>query len=216
MITSHEIITLLNESGSFGMGWWLSLINGRLIEMRYEDLGPHGDHDGWISLADNARKLGIDRETAQGYQDATFGFEVDKHHPLYEYSKIGWVGEGWIFYGDFRGSTKPEVIQAKKVISDYFVQKFGSPPEHLEHTKFPDLIRARWWPPRLLSFTTDRLTAHHLKLIIRYLPEIMEEVGVRKIEKVTISDENETSYSLTSKEAYSLEKISDLRRIRQA
>lgn len=71
-----------NWNVDFGSGYWYNTIQQKLVPMDSGSLGPHGDHDGWITIGDNAEKIGIDKKTATAFQVATWGPEVlDKSNP---------------------------------------------------------------------------------------------------------------------------------------
>jgi hypothetical protein len=67
-----------SNSSRHGKGWWYNTKNNVFMEIDSGSLGPNGDHDGWISVGDNAAKLGVDPKVALRSQQGTYGFMVPK------------------------------------------------------------------------------------------------------------------------------------------
>ena len=65
---------LIKRSGKQGLGWFRNHPNRVTHKISGNDLGPNGDHDGWISIGENARSLGVDPKKAEAFQRASFGF----------------------------------------------------------------------------------------------------------------------------------------------
>lgn len=65
-------------SSQYGKGWFYNKLKNILQGIPSGDLGPHGDHDGWIGVAKNARQLGIDPMDAKIFQRGNYGFILPK------------------------------------------------------------------------------------------------------------------------------------------
>lgn len=57
-----------------GKGWWLNKPKNIVKEIASSDLGPNGDHDGWIGIGRNAKDLGVDPIEAKAMQRGSYGF----------------------------------------------------------------------------------------------------------------------------------------------
>lgn len=150
MANSKPVLKLLSEMMAdprferYGAGYFQNVPKRRIVPLDYGDLGPHGDHDGWISLGNHAEQLGLDPHRAKAFQEAHFGnYGADEPPPnikdLYDRGTFGAYGE-----------SMPE-------LADYFFQKYGMGMDEAADQQWPDLLRYRLWPDRLLTVTGDEM-----------------------------------------------------------
>ena len=195
-----EILLKLLE-GSYGRGWWYSIPKGKLIEMHPGEIGPHSDHDGWISVGDNARKLGVDPKKAMAFQQAVFGTTVNKKDTLYKYKKYA---DGYV---DFKNINIPQ-----KELDDYFKKNFGMTYKQALSVRFPELIRIRWWPRRVLSFVLAELNDKYFQHFMKALLELIKILNLKKGDKVVVSDfTTEHVYNMTLEKVLFAKSVRDFR-----
>lgn len=147
--------SLLSErkQSNFGLGWFYNIDNGRFIEIPSSGLGPHGDHDGWLTLDENAKQIGIDVKKAKDFREATYGFIIDPGDKLYDDIKnetdpdfLNAVVkiDGGYYFGAYSGPS--EIVN--EIVDEYFMTTYGHHQPMLGYSDqtFPELIRVRYWP----------------------------------------------------------------------
>lgn len=137
-----------NWSEHFGSGYWFNIQTEKLIPMDPSELGPHGDHDGWMALSDHAEQLGINKRSAAAFQVAVWGPEIlppsspyikpfidPKTNEPYE----------WANFDNYRdNATFDKVFKQTFAVSSEQAETLSS---YLHH-----LIRIRKWKNRILTF----------------------------------------------------------------
>jgi len=163
----------IEARSDFGKGWFYNTNKRKLIKIDSSDLGPHGDHDGWITIGDNARKIGVDPKKARAFQDASFGFMVkSKKDPFYPYADE----DGYVDPND------PSLLENKDFLN-LFKKKYGMSIEDARNIRFPQLIRIRLWPRGFLSIDLpEDVTNKHVK----YIHDIIYKLGdeIRRVNTV--------------------------------
>lgn len=123
------------QGSKFGKGWWFNSKNGNLAELEPGSLGPNGDHDGWITVGDNAEKLGLTKDQTQQakqFQDAMYGFMSDDGKTFYDPQDYKDNEAFKTVYTTAHPGVDPSIAQS--------------------NTDFADsLTRARLWPDGILS-----------------------------------------------------------------
>lgn len=112
---------MLNEISAFGRGWWYRIDTKEYFEIESGALGPHGDHDGWISIGENAKKLGIPAKKAQAFQMWNYGYPIseapkdmiDAFEGFIEYDAIWSNQEGM-------SASKEMMKKYEQAFQDYF------------------------------------------------------------------------------------------------
>ena len=130
----------LPPDGKFGRGWWYNQENERLLPMDPKDLGPHGDHDGWIAIGDNAHKLGIDQEKAMSLQRGTYGMLLDETPNPDEWKRL--LEDTGQPDADPRSYISPDDFYEGDG-RELFERTYGSSPMSYPDSTFDDLIRMR-------------------------------------------------------------------------
>jgi len=148
---------------NFGRGWFYHAGTGKLHEMDAGSLGPHGDHDCWISIADHAKAIGVDPKKSKAFQDAQFGFEVPESHHLAKYSEFG-ASPGKKYIDPNGGPDHGQSWdQFKTDLDTHFKKTHGMTHDDAMGLTFPELVRVRHWP-RNNSLSIDMEDDHMHKL----------------------------------------------------
>lgn len=133
------------RDSEYGRGWFYNPKNNSLHKIDSEDLGPHGDHDGWISIGENAKKLGIDEKEAAAFQTATWGPRLDTANPYVKELIEQLPAEAkknedtlYEWFDEHRGTPAFEKL---------FQKVFGTDSNFAAGTT-PELVRIRRWPGR--------------------------------------------------------------------
>ena len=144
-------------SSPHGKGWWYNTENKRLLPIDSGDLGPHGDHDGWIGVGNNAEKLGVDPAVALRFQEGSYGFMASKE----DVQKAIQRGEldpkdpsiakdGEYYYSKSYGDSIP-------TFDEVFERKHGSSMEEAAFSGLPEelssLVRIRQWPSGMFTYS---------------------------------------------------------------
>lgn len=142
----------------FGRGWFMNKNNKTVKELLPADLGPHGDHDGWISIAKNARALGVDPRDAKAMQRGSYGFFLPRK-----------MSEEWVASGgspmitNGRAFYSPMLGDSYQPAEDLFYELYGTYPYEAgaggvlgAGSSLDQLLRARLWPNKV--FSTDSVT----------------------------------------------------------
>lgn len=172
-----------NWSIHFGSGYWYNIVQQKLIPMDSGSLGPNGDHDGWLTIGDNAEKLGIDKKTATAFQVATWGPDM--------------LGESNPYRKPFIDPTTGGLYewakqQYNRTFNKVFEQTFGVPPNVAamdDPTVKFKIIRIRKWTNGELSIDTNSLRPD--KTMIDKIGTPLVLSGVKS---VTVGDYNEAEY----------------------
>lgn len=161
----------------YGRGWFFNPEKRILADIGSEDLGPHGDHDGWIGIGRNARALGIDPQTAKMIQRGVYGFYLPKNMSA-EYAAsvedAPFMTRGRAHYATAFGAQYSPA-------DDLFERLYGAPPDPGMMggaiAQLP-LARLRAWPsgkagdPRIdvLSVTNNEITPNEFR-------DIWDQIG---------------------------------------
>ncbi|HVX90161.1 MAG TPA: ParB N-terminal domain-containing protein, partial [Candidatus Paceibacterota bacterium] len=170
---------------SFGEGWFYNPKQGKLHKIEASDLGPHGDHDGWISIGDNAERVGVDPKAAAAMQVATWGAHPDSPNPL-----IREFAEKHPPVDDF-GTPQTHSygnVENPTAYDRDFLQTFGIDPNTALDPARLGLTRVRKWPDGTLSVSAYSPSVNPRKLVselIKSDPEVMtgvKSVGVESLD----------------------------------
>lgn len=202
----EEEVYRLVEASSHGKGWWYNIDTQQLFPIDSGSLGPNGDHDGWISIGDNAEKLGVDPYWARAFQDATYGFMVDENSPFHEFA------DEW-------GYVNPQDIDLERMreFQDLFAEEydfdiddvFGVTSDYASH-----LIRIRLWPDGFMSISSngDNMT-RELWPAIRDLRSQLEREGALTplVKQISLSDDTgQHNYTISREDFLSAHNARDL------
>lgn len=146
-MTTKSILKILSEmmadprAKHYGAGYFQNIHNRNIVPLEYDDLGPHGDHDGYIGMPKYSDALGIDSNRARAFTEGVYGSyddTVPKELQDY-YDNSMYVPRGSSFPG----------------YDDYFMKKYGMSPDEGTYDHFPELLRYRLWPgaDKTLSIT---------------------------------------------------------------
>ena len=140
----------LKKAFDYGRGWWLNRDKGIIKEIANADLGPHGDHDGWIGIAKNARALGVDPKEAKAMQRGTYGYYLPRK-----------MTEEWIAEGGKPALEQGRAMYMPMMGDEYapanalFEKLYGMTPRDAAEggvlgagSSLDSLVRARLWPDR--------------------------------------------------------------------
>jgi len=179
-------IDLTEGLTNFGRGWWFNLRNGRVVEIMHSDLGPHGDHDGWISLGDNAESIGVDPQKAKLFQAATYGFMVSPDDP--RIADIDGADDldlidGQLFVNPLNPSTDDGVERA------IFVAVFGVEPEAHLNPDFEELVRLRYWTKGFFSVLVIATINRAIFAAIQRVVLNLVQTEALKVETVSIESD---------------------------
>lgn len=139
----------LKTLGKLGRGWWANKSNRVIREMTEEALGPHGDHDGWIAIAKNAKSLGVDPKEAKAMQRGTYGFRLSKK------MTDDWVKQGGSPSDVYRGRAAyyPMFGDSYAPADKLFERLYGLSPVEAASgsllgngSSLDNLMRIRAWP----------------------------------------------------------------------
>jgi hypothetical protein len=197
----------------YGKGWWYNSDNKQLHEISHGDLGPHGDHDGWISVGDNAEKLGVDPKVASAWQDANYGFMLPKEK-VQAGLKTGEIkpndpidSNGEMYYNQSFGDRL-------KVADQHYLEKHGVPIENYEMTPPPqeleNLVRIRQWPSGHVSFN---LTGNASDDIVKGISSTIDKMpSLWKAPKISVYTEADEPFNFTPENFSKLKTMRDLKR----
>ena len=198
---------------TYGKGWWYNSDNKQLHEISHGDLGPHGDHDGWISVGDNAEKLGVDPKVARAWQDANYGFMLPKEK-VQAGLKTGEIkpndpidSNGEMYYNQSFGDRL-------KIADQYYLEKHGVPIENYEMTPPPqeleNLVRIRQWPSGHVSFD---LTGNANDDIVKGIASTVDKMpSLWKAPKISVYTEADEPFNFTPENFSKLKTMRDLKR----
>lgn len=186
----------LAKSGLFGKGWFFNKKDSQLHGIDPSDLGPHGDHDGWISIGDNAKKLGLDENEAKAFQTAVWGSQTDIPEK-YKALEDEFYGKGYLKGED---EYYPD-DELHSLYEQFFKEKFGmSPQKAKENATFEDLIRVRYIPKtQTLSFTKyGQDTGEPINKLIKYVDKMVKQDPslLNDVKKVVYQDEKGDVHSV--------------------
>ena len=196
-----------------GKGWWYNSDNKQLHEISHSDLGPHGDHDGWISVGDNAEKLGVDPKVASAWQDANYGFMLPKEK-VQAGLKTGEIkpndpidSNGEMYYNQSFGDRL-------KIADQHYLEKHGVPIENYEMTPPPqeleNLVRIRQWPSGHVSFD---LTGNANDNIVKGISSTIDKIpSLWKAPKISVYTEADEPFNFTPESFSKLKTMRDLKR----
>ena len=196
-----------------GKGWWYNSDNKQLHEISHGDLGPHGDHDGWISVGDNAEKLGVDPKVASAWQDANYGFMLPKEK-VQAGLKTGEIkpndpidSNGEMYYNQSFGDRL-------KIADQHYLEKHGVPIENYEMTPPPqeleNLVRIRQWPSGHVSFD---LTGNANDDIVKGIASTVDKLpSLWKAPKISVYTEADEPFNFTPENFSKLKTMRDLKR----
>lgn len=122
-------------SQHFGRGWWYNTKTGELIGIDPGELGPNGDHDGWIGIGENALRLGLDPNMAAAFQVASYGGWDESPNPL--------IAEMGKLHPDY----VPVDTKSSPGFEEDFERLFGMPSEDAWTWRPDHLVRIRNYPP---------------------------------------------------------------------
>lgn len=172
-----------NWNVHFGSGYWYNIATEKLVEMDPGSLGPHGDHDGWITIGDNADKLGIDKKKATAFQVATWGPEVLEETNPYRKPFVDSKGQIHL-WADFDHYTNSKEF-ARVFEKTFGVSVDAAQPDPADAFK---LVRIRKWTDGTLSIdlSSTKITSDALAKI--GTPEVLS--GVKKVSVGNYSEGN--------------------------
>lgn len=124
---------LRTQAKSAGRGWFYNTKTKKAFAIGDGDLGPHGDHDGWISIGDNAEKLGVDKKAAVAFQKTMYGIDTEEHPQFAMFDEEGY---GYVSYHEIDESLHAE-------FSKVFKKVFGVNPT--ETSGFMDNEASHLW-----------------------------------------------------------------------
>lgn len=156
----------------FGTGYWYNAKTDKMFEIDSDALGPHGDHDGWIAIGDNAEKLGVDKRRAAALQAANWGEVVSEDHPLAKYadSFTGDAGKKVFFlHGESVSFNHGE--EARREWEGWFKEKYGMDTFEASTQQFDELVRVRVWPDRSVS-----VSGSDYRGVFKSMPVIMQRL----------------------------------------
>ena len=197
-----------------GKGWWYNSDNKQLHEIPQGDLGPHGDHDGWISVGDNAKKLGVDPKVASAWQEANYGFMLPK-----EKVQLG-IKTGEInpkeHYIDPKGDMyyNPTYGDRLNIADQHYYDKHNMPIENYEMTPPPkeleNLVRIRQWPSGHVSFN---LSGDVNDTILKEISSTVDKIpSLWRAPKISIYTGDENLFHFTPENFSKLKTTRDLKR----
>lgn len=183
--TAKPAAPLSALENSFGRGWWFDSKSRNLHAIDAGELGPHGDHDGWITVGDNAQKLGVDPKKASAFQLATYHIYepgknpiIDsffKEHPEFD-SKFNVNSPEWEG-GTFPPSISPEFDRA-------FERHFGISPEEAGAWRPESLSRVRLWPDGHMTVSGADLIKNPKK----FVDELANAGALDSVKSINLSD----------------------------
>jgi len=178
---------LIEQAGHYGLGWFQNNKTRKLHQLDDNTLGPHGDHDGWIALGENARALGVDPERARAFQSGLYGFDSTTTK-----DPASW--KPYLEHDDYVSSMYYDHIPEFQRL---FQDEFGYSPDDAPYLTFPELSRARWWPGRnqnrpLITFDSSSKPTAALSQLRRFLDKVEAEPG----------DAGEIGFSANQGDAY--------------
>ena len=142
----EELCAVQATAGHHGDGWWWADVPRRLFQISDVDLGPHGDHDGWVVIDQHAKALGVDATAALAYVMSTYGASDARFHAA--------VPED--YKGDGAHVYSPDEIDGYPPRPEYelaFRERFGQSYLAARRQTFPKLLRVRLWGNGLLTIT---------------------------------------------------------------
>ena len=199
---------------TYGKGWWYNSSNKQLHEIPHGDLGPHGDHDGWISVGDNAKKLGVDPKVASAWQEANYGFMLPK-----EKVQLG-IKTGEInpkeHYIDPTGDMyyNPSHGNRLNIAEQHYYDKHSMPIENYEMTPPPkeleNLVRIRQWPSGNVSFN---LSGDVNDNILKGISSAVDKIpSLWRAPRISVYTEADNPFHLTPENFSKLKTTRDLKR----
>jgi len=206
----------ITEKSPHGRGWWYNTDNKKLLPIDSGSLGPHGDHDGWISVGDNAAKLGVDPKVALRYQEGTYGFMVPKEE-VQKAIKRGEISPtdstidkktGEYYYNENYGDQVPTFAEA-------FEKKHGMGMEEASMSGLPEelssLVRIRQWPNGRITYSLHKEPdSATLQGIVNTMDQIP---GFWKAPKViALLDDGASAYTLSPENFSRVRNLKDLPR----
>jgi len=166
----------ITEAEGHGQGWWHNTKTGKTHAIESEDLGPNGDHDGWIGIHKHAQELGVHAPHARAFTHAQYGAMVSdlpkEHHA--EAMKIAQkFGEGpENHYVDFPFNRDDHAHEElfHRVHGMESHEALNFPHEEASH-----LLRVRKWPDGNFSVQSHspQFGSHH----IRHVQKVMDRVN---------------------------------------
>ena len=205
---------------TYGHGWFFNMDNNRLVKIPNDGIGPNGDHDGWLTLTDNAKQLGIDEKKAKDFQESIYGILIDSTNPLYKELKRLQKSSSeikdatcnptptsiYVTTSQSDYDTSPEL---KSFLDKYFMKNYGHPFEGYPDIQFPELLRIRLWPNGELKITRQFGVID--EDVVDAILKIQDKLGddLAKVKTIDIGNEDE-SYVMNFNDFMSLHNLSDL------
>jgi len=174
--------TLEQRRGWFGTGYWIK--DGKLHKIEEGALGPHGDHDGWISIADNANKLGVDEKKSAAFQIATYNFA--------DASKNKWVDKFFKKHPEYaQAADEGTPLQDFDFFDSDFKKFFGMEAHEALAWRPEGMFRMRKWPDGQLTIDNiDAIkdTRKFIEQVMAQEPELLN--GVKRISVASAKDDS--------------------------
>jgi hypothetical protein len=203
-----------SNSSRHGKGWWYNTKNNVFMEIDSGSLGPNGDHDGWISVGDNAAKLGVDPAVALRFQEGSFGFMASKDD-IQKAIKRGEIQakdvgkDGEYYYNPNVGMDEVPTF------NEAFEKKHGVSMEEAGFSGMPEelssLVRIRQWPNGRISYSLQKdPNPKELQGIVNTMDKIP---GFWKAPKVlALLDDGASMYTLSPENFSRVRNLKDLPR----
>ena len=181
-------------AGQYGEGWWYSDVTRRLTRISgLSDVGGSGDHDGWMTLDENAREVGVDPKLARafvamyyGIDDAAFAAMLPEGMTEKSFAYPGRQCEGDANY------------------AKAFEEHFGVTVNTALDAKFPKLLRVRLWGNGLLAVTGDGVKMADVWRRCRDAVAKELKDGLRGVTRVELDDPARDFYATLTRDQWLL------------